>query len=357
MSQYGAQGAARLGCRYSQILRTYYRGTHVATVAMPKTVTVQMTENAGRASITQVTGAVEWRNGARRILVQRAGTVTVRRLSASRVELLNATRRLWVGQVVGTGLLAIHRRGIVSLNSPTDFYGKLPRLLRWDWISFRVDSMGLDVDKVFRDNRLGPAMDKYLLGLAEVPSNWPRHALRAQVAAARTFAYRRPIDLEPTPSDQNWDGYDHEAAAGARWLDAVSSTSGRIVVDGSGRAIDALYSSSMAGFTEDKVYSWGGDPFSYLRAVNDARWTRASDNPASTRAWTVGFSRRHVARALGFSRVTSVFAYPRGDPRRPRGVRVIGVRGGQNVTAWIPGFTVRNALGLRSPGFVVKNNP
>jgi Stage II sporulation protein len=357
MSQYGAQGAARLGCSYRQILATYYRGTHVATVAMPRTVIVQMTENAGRASVTQVTSAVEWRNGATRILVQRGGTVTVRRLSATRAELRNATRRLWVGRVAGTGLLAIHRRGVVRLNSPTDFYGKLPMALRWDWISFRVDSVGMDVDKVFHTNRTGPAMDKYLFGLAEVFSNWPMHALRAQVVAARTFAYQRPLDLDPTPNDQNWDGYDHEAAAGPRWLDAVSSTSGRIVVDGSGRAIDALYSSSMAGFTEDKVYSWGGASFSYLRAVNDARWTRASDNPASTRAWTVGFSRRRVARALGFSRVTSVFVNPRGDPRRLRGVRVIGVRGGHRLTQWIPGFTIRNALGLPSPGFVVKNNP
>ena len=46
MSQYGAQGAARLGCAYPRILATYYRGTHVAIAPMPRTVTVRMTENA-----------------------------------------------------------------------------------------------------------------------------------------------------------------------------------------------------------------------------------------------------------------------------------------------------------------------
>jgi hypothetical protein len=114
----------------------------------------------------------------------------------------------------------------------------------------------------------------------------------------------------------------------------------------------------MGGWTEDKVYSWGGSPVSYLRPVNDSRWERASDNPASRRAWTRGFTRQHVARALGFGRVTSLFTYPRGDPRRARGVRVVGFKDGQPVTEWLTGFNdVRTALGLLSPGFVIKNNP
>jgi len=357
MSQYGAQGAARLGCSYPTILATYYRGTHVATAAMPRRVTVRMTENAQVASVDSLTGTVSWRTGGRTVHVQRDGRVRVHRLSATTAELLSGTRRLWAGRVFGGVLRAIHRGGIVRLDSGTDPYAKLPMRLRRDWIEFRVDASGMDAVKVFEDNGGGRAMDKYLLGLAEVPASWPQAALRAQVVAARTFAVKRGGAMLPTVAHQNWDGYDQEAAAGAAWSNAVSSTSGRIIVDGSGRAIDALYSASMAGFTEDKVYSWGGTPFSYLRAVNDARWTRASDNPASTRAWTVGFSRRRVASALGFGRVTNVFVFPRGDPRRLRGVRVTGVRGGHNVTEWIPGFTVRNALGLPSPGFVVRNNP
>src|SRR5580765_5523293 len=64
MSQCGAQGAARLGCSESQILTTYYQGTHVAAATMPKRVPVRMPENAGSASVTQVTGRVDWRNGA-----------------------------------------------------------------------------------------------------------------------------------------------------------------------------------------------------------------------------------------------------------------------------------------------------
>jgi stage II sporulation protein D len=263
---------------------------------------------------------------------------------------------LWSGRVDRSGLHAVHRRGIVRLKSPTDTYGKLPMLLRWDRLVFRVDASGMDVDKVFRDDGQGRAMDKYLLGLAEVPASWPKHALRAQVIAARTYAVRRASFLLPTVAQQNWNGYAHEATAGGRWRQAVWATTGRIIVDRSGGAIDAFYSSSMAGYTEDNVYSWGGSPVSYLRPVNDATWTRASDNPPSTLSWTVGFSRAQVAAALGFDRVSNVWVYPRGDARRAWGVRVRGVKAGQPVTEWIRGFTVRTALGLPSPGFVVRNN-
>ena len=356
MSQYGAQGAARLGCSYRRILRTYYTGTRVTAASMPATVNVRMTENAGVASVTLVSGAVAWRNGNRTVFVQRAGALSVRPIGATSAELVRRGRRVWAGPV--SGLRAVHRAGVVRLDSPTDPYGKLPMSLRWDSISFRVDSAGIDVVKVFGNNRHGGAMNKYLLGLAEVPASWPQAALRAQAVAARTFAIQRAGALLPTVAHQNYDGYDHEGsdlAQGSRWRAAVWATSGQIVVDGSNRAIDAFYSSSMGGWTEDNVYSWGGSPVSYLRPVDDSRWDRASDNWA--RSWTRGFTRRQVARALGFGRVTSVFVFPRGDTRRAAGVRVIGRRGGQPVTVWLEGFDVRNALGLLSPGFVVKNNP
>jgi stage II sporulation protein D len=360
MSQYGAQGAARLGCSYRRILRTYYTGTRVTASSMPATVSVRMTENARVAWITLVSGAVVWRNGNHTVYVQRSGGLRVRWISATSIALLHGRRRVWAGPVAAAGLRAVHRAGVVRLDSPTDPYGKLPMSLRWDAISFRVDGAGMDVVKVFGNNRHGPAMDKYLLGLAEIPASWPRAALRAQAVAARTFAVKRAGALLPTVAHQNYNGYGYEAsdlAQGSRWRAAVWATSGQIVVDGSNRAIDAFYSSSMGGWTEDKVYSWGGAPVSYLRPVNDSRWDRASDNPATLRSWTRGFTRRQVARALGFGRVTSVFVFRRGDPRRAAGVRVIGRRGGQAVTVWLDGFDVRNALGLLSPGFVVKNNP
>ena len=211
MSQYGAQGAARLGCGYHRILRTYYTGTRVTPAVMPATVSVRMTENVRRASVTLLSGAVVWRNGNRLVFVQRTGGLRVRRIGANSAELLRRGRRVWAGPVSASGLRAVHRAGVVRLNSPTDPYAKLPMSLRWDSISFHVDGARMDVVKVFRNNRHGRAMDKYLLGLAEVPASWPAAALRAQVVAARTFAVQRAAALLPTVAHQNYDGYDHDA--------------------------------------------------------------------------------------------------------------------------------------------------
>jgi hypothetical protein len=361
MSQYGAEGAARLGCTASQILGTYYPGTQVATRDDRPSVGVRMVVGTRRASVGLQQGGITWRNGRRKIAVQRGGAFVVRRRSSTTAELRHKGRVVWSGTVRPNGLRAVIGRSIVRLNSPRDTYGKLPMRLKHDEIRFTVGPGGMDVTKWFFDNGRGRAMDKYLFGLAEVPVSWPTQALRAQVIAARTFAYRRNGLLRPTPDDQNYGGYateESDARSGGRWREAVLATSGRIVVDSSGHAISALYSSSMAGWTEDAAYSFGGSA-SYLRPVNDATWERASSNPASRRAWTRGFTRQQVADALGFRTITQLSVAPRGSAARAQGMRIVGVKRGSTtpVTEWVRGFTVRTKLALLSPGFTIAFTP
>jgi hypothetical protein len=112
----------------------------------------------------------------------------------------------------------------------------------------------------------------------------------------------------------------------------------------------------MAGWTEDSAYSFGGS-VAYLKPVNDATWERASSNPASRRAWSAGFTRRQVARALGFTSISELSVPPRGSAARVQGVRVVGVKQGVTVTEFRRGFSVRTALGLLSPGFTIVFRP
>lgn len=117
-------------------------------------------------------------------------------------------------------------------------------------------------------------LDEYLLGLAEVPSNWPDAALEAQVIAARTFAVRSALvtstaphrvagaDICATQACQVYDGIDRERRdVGGRWTAAVRRTSNRFLLH-DGFPILAKYSSSNGGFSEP-----GGFP--YLPAVVD----------------------------------------------------------------------------------------
>lgn len=118
------------------------------------------------------------------------------------------------------------------------------------------------------------ALDDYVRGVAEVPSTWPLEALRAQAIAARTFALHQRqrtgdsparavgADICATPACQLYIGVDKERSEqGERWVEAVASTSGQVLLYG-GEPILAKYSSSNGGRSVA-----GGLP--YLPAAND----------------------------------------------------------------------------------------
>ena len=179
----------------------------------------------------------------------------------------------------------------------------------------------------------GAAMDKYLWGIAEVPASFPAAALQAQAIAARTFAAKRADRvLMPTPADQNWTGWKKETegtngAWGLKWKAAVDATSGQVVADAaSGALIDAFYSSSMGGHTEDERYVWGVEaPF--LRAVDDSTWDAASSNPAEKRSWAAGVTWATLAAGSASRSISTMSVPPRGADSRVAGVKVVGHQG------------------------------
>jgi SpoIID/LytB domain protein len=202
------------------------------------------------------------------------------------------------------------------------------------------------------------AVQKYLMGLAEVPVSWPMEALKSQVVAARTFlaskysVANQAYILGTTTADQVYRGYDLEekdAVLGGRWHKAVVATSGKVIVDSSGRTIEAMYSSSMGGHTENRQYVYGRYGISYLKAVDDSRWDNASDNPY--RRWSKGFSKANLAKRFGFDSVSAWTVAKRGSAARLSGVRITGKRDGKTVTVSFTGTQARGRLGLRSPGF------
>ena len=235
----------------------------------------------------------------------------------------------------------------------------LERWVRWDWTRFAIDGTTIDGVQRIDTTDNGGAMDKYLWGIAEVPASFPAAALQAQAIAARTFATKRAGRiLLPTPADQNWTGWKKETegtngAWGLAWKAAVDATSGQVVADSvSGALIDAFYSSSMGGHTEDERYVWGVEA-SFLRAVDDSAWDAASSNPAEKRSWAVGVSWAALAGKLGFSSISSISVPPRGADTRTAGVKVVGLKAGRLTTSYLDGWDVRQALGLLSPGFTI----
>jgi stage II sporulation protein D len=100
-------------------------------------------------------------------------------------------------------------------------------------------------------------------------------ALKAQAVAARSFvmAHRKPnepFDISTTIWDQVYGGVSKIDKIINK---AVESTRG-IVATYRGKIIDAKYSSTCGGITENNENIWIGERIPYLRSVRDAGWDR-----------------------------------------------------------------------------------
>lgn len=135
-------------------------------------------------------------------------------------------------------------------------------------------------------------LEDYLKGIAEVPSNWPLEARKAQVVAARTFALRRMdtpkadiFDIYDDTRDQVYYGYNYEIDKPGI-LQAVEATTGIAVVY-NGQPALTYYHSDSGGGTDNVWDVWSGSQtIPYLRAVDDPY--------AKLTAWSATLNQRYV---------------------------------------------------------------
>jgi SpoIID/LytB domain protein len=168
-------------------------------------------------------------------------------------------------------------------------------------------------------------VDDYVLGISESPYGWGdtggMAALQAQAVAARSYAIHRAVDrgdpqdrpwcwcqIYDTPVDQNYVGWGHGTQT---WIDAVRSTEGMVVThpsetyDGSLLPIEAFYSSSTFGWTENSEHGFGAY-VPYLRNVDD-HWSLDPAVYNHSARWTRQFSATTLASRLpGMSTVTGL---------------------------------------------------
>lgn len=100
-------------------------------------------------------------------------------------------------------------------------------------------------------------IEDYLLHIYEMPSGWPKEALRAQAVAARTYALDYTANgTRPICPSQSCQVIKKEANAAA-WQDAVRDTAGWVVLH-DGVPITAWYASTAGGYTRSSQDVWGG---------------------------------------------------------------------------------------------------
>ena len=104
-------------------------------------------------------------------------------------------------------------------------------------------------------------LETYLLGIYEMPDNWPQEALKAQAIAARSYALsytgNGSKEICTTQACQVYKG----GNKGGNWEQAVRATEGKTMISG-GSPVSAWYSSTDGGYTYTASdIGWGGRSF------------------------------------------------------------------------------------------------
>jgi len=109
--------------------------------------------------------------------------------------------------------------------------------------------------------------ERYLMGIAEMPSDWPENALKAQAVAARTYAYRYKQEGKSICTTEACQVFSSSKADNPpeAWKNAVQSTRGKVLED-----VVTYYSSTTGGF---------------LTTLGWDTTDRSGDGDWTTRAW------------------------------------------------------------------------
>jgi stage II sporulation protein D len=362
MSQYGAKGAAEAGQTYSSILTRFYQRTTVGSKTMPGGIRLGLVQGAKSISLI----------GSGRFDIDLKGTV-VGRAKAGETWTMTPTSS---GKYLLTLPDGTHRTfGSLSdwVGVRYESYGTLLKTggihYKYGWVELNISGSGTSY--TLRSILHLAPFERYLNGIAEMPSSWHMEALKTQAVAARTYAVEKMKRLGVRSScnchvyddtrDQVYRGYEKELASGGdRWRSAVSSTTGKVVLYNN-LPIIALYHSADGGYTENNENVWRGSPYAYLRGVRDP-WDPV-ESPYQN--WKVTFTQSEIDAKLasrptsdvgtlasitildplGVSgRVTPVFDADHG------GVRLTGSKGAKRLS----GEQLRSVLGLRSTLYKVK---
>ena len=350
MSQYGAQGAAKQGLGYKQIVNFYYPRTTWSTVTGQVRVLITsdttsdvVVGRAARMTLTDLGSGRTYTLPAPRGV--KRWRITVGAKNTSVVDYLTGGWHRWKPG----GRAALKGDGAVPGPHPADALHAVRRPLLPRRPAFGQAVVGSKV----RDTVNVLSMDDYLRGVIpdEMPASWHPEAVKAQAVAARTYATwsrsqypSRYYQICDTTSCQVYGGYGAEES---RSNTAVTATARQILTYG-GKPAFTQFSSSSGGWT-----SAGSVP--YLTAKADP-YDDHDGNPVHD--WTVSVDASRIEKA-----------YPSiGTLRRIQVVRRDGngdwkgrvwtlVLDGTKADVSVSGDSFRSKFGLRSSWFSVDPTP
>ena len=228
-------------------------------------------------------------------------------------------------------------------------------------------------------------LEKYLYGLAEMPSHWNVKALEAQALVGRSYAVFHYLDenipasstnidaglsekqkaycwchIGSTASSQYYYGYLKEIS-GPNWVQAVNNTSGKVITyDGSytrSTVIQAFYSSSTGGKTNTNVVGFGSaTPWPYLKTVDDP-WSIDNRVGNSKAAWSFDFNTYQLSKNIlcgdtpCFDAITDIYVSSVAESGAALEVTMKGFKNGSAKSVTKSGRNIKSQLGFRSHYF------
>ncbi len=315
LSQYGAYGFARHGRNYRQILDHYYTRTKVGKAGGGQ-VRVLLGSGSGSIGFSGASRACgEAINPGRDYALTAAGGgVVLRARGGERIKRCGSEGKATGGlRIAGFGR---YRGALVARNEG----GSL----------LVINQLGLEA---------------YVKGVVpnEVPSSWPKQALRAQAVVARSYGIATsrggPFDHYADTRSQVYEGRASETTA----TNAAVAKTQREIVEYHGKAAVTYYFSTSGGQTENSEFGFsGGSKVPYLKSVDDP-----FDDASPVHKWTERLSDSEMESQLSGlfrGKLRKIDVTERGESPRIVRARVVGTAGATNVT----GDTLRARLDLRS---------
>ena len=337
MSQYGAEGAAREGRNYRQILGFYYPRTRAGTVGGNVSVLI-----SGDTSNDLV-------------VVARPGLTVRDSARGSKIRLPDKNASQWRVAVTADGVNRVSYKTAAGWRTWRNLRGwgefeaggdPVTLVTPSGRVAYRGKLRAVPVSSGSRarDTVNVTTLENYVKGVVprEIPATWSPAAVQAQAVAARTYAaYERAHPLTSryqicdTTSCQVYGGKSSEHPASNR---AVNATRGQIRTHRGAPAF-TQFSSSSGGWT-----SAGSAPYLVAKPDPYDGW---SGNP--NHKWSTKVTDTRIERA--FPRLGNLrrIVVTRRDGNGQWGGRVRSMRlVGSDVALTISGDTFRFALGLRS---------
>ena len=343
MSQYGAEGAARQGRTWREILQFYYPGTAWGTKG--GRVKVLISGDTTRDVVVGPRSGLRVRdtgNGKDYALPKNGASRWRLEVSGSSRSVVDFKTDRWHRWKTLAGDGAFHAGG----GPVTLYYGGGSRQYR-GFLKGASPSAGSSD----RDTVNSTKVDAYLKGVVplEMPASWRPNAVRAQAVAARTYAayeMQHPraghYEICDTASCQVYGGYTAEHDLSNAAIDATS----RVILTSKGTPAFTQVGSSSGGWTSV-------NQFGYLPAKADP-YDGWSGNPVHD--WSLKVDVARIEKAWpGVGNLKSIKVVTRDGNGQWKGrvgtMRLVGSKAGKATSVSISGDTFRYTLGLRSTWF------